>query len=287
MRYVDRSKVRMPACLDFDVSSSKARKELAHNLKAKKRLFRCYKDDTVKYALESLFHGKCAYCETRYNAHHPVDIEHYRPKNSDKYWWLAAVWENLLPSCIDCNRVRRHKHFDYKLNSYTRVKNSGKGCSFPVIGTRAYAPVGIDKRASSEKMRLSIVKEQPILLNPTLDNVDNWFSFNHRGAILPSPELKFGSVTLERVEKTIRIIGLNRLGLVSSRNEVLLNLEFLIYIVKEIIPLLKQDLSEHHIALLHELLVYIFRHIKTFEDDTHPYSTMCRQIIKKKLAPII
>lgn len=42
--------------------------------------FKAYKDAAVKAALESLFHGKCAYCESRYAAIQPVDIEHWRPK---------------------------------------------------------------------------------------------------------------------------------------------------------------------------------------------------------------
>ena len=42
-------------------------------------------------------------------------MEHYRPKarvsteQGDKpgYYWLAARWENLLPSCTDCNSPRK------------------------------------------------------------------------------------------------------------------------------------------------------------------------------------
>ena len=60
--------------------------------------------------------GKCAYCESFYAGTQPVDVEHYRPKGKvdgmaghPGYWWLAGRWENLLPSCIDCNRKRRQK----------------------------------------------------------------------------------------------------------------------------------------------------------------------------------
>jgi uncharacterized protein (TIGR02646 family) len=74
-----------------------------------------YKDGAVKAALDAMFHGKCAYCEFMYIGGMPVDIEHFRPKGAvivggkmrkPGYYWLAAKWENLLPSCIDCNRKR-------------------------------------------------------------------------------------------------------------------------------------------------------------------------------------
>ncbi|HDM8237431.1 HNH endonuclease family protein [Vibrio campbellii] len=286
MRYVDRSQVKRPSCLDFNDSSSKARQELSRNVNAKKRSFKCYKDNSVKLALERLFHGKCAYCESKYDSHQPMDIEHYRPKNSKKYWWLAAVWENLLPSCIDCNRVRGHKHFDAKTRKIIGLDNSGKGECFPLFGTMASPPKNFNK-VSNASMNMSIAVESPVLLNPTLDNVEVWLSYTDEAALFPSEEAMRDPSILKRVNKSISTLGLNRIGLVSSRNVVLLNLESLIYMVKKIVPLLKDDLTEHHKALLHELLVYIFRHIKTFEDEKHPYSLMCKQVIRKKLGPIV
>jgi hypothetical protein len=76
-----------------------------------------------------LFHNKCAYCESKIGENQPGDVEHYRPKGrvvNDElkpvrvthrvkgtiqhpgYYWLAYEWSNLFPSCIDCNRARRH-----------------------------------------------------------------------------------------------------------------------------------------------------------------------------------
>lgn len=78
----------------------------------------------------NVFHGKCAYCETKITGF-PGDTEHFRPKgrvkglklnengetleivkvvdeNGDEiqhpgYFWLAYHWQNLLPSCEFCN----------------------------------------------------------------------------------------------------------------------------------------------------------------------------------------
>ena len=67
--------------------------------------FSRYKEDEVKDALEELFHGKCAYCESRFAHVAPEDIEHWRPKGGvalangtiqkPGYYWLAATWSNL------------------------------------------------------------------------------------------------------------------------------------------------------------------------------------------------
>ena len=43
------------------------------------------------------------------------------------YYWLAGDWENLLASCIDCNRTR--KHFDYIKKEKITL---GKGNWFPL-----------------------------------------------------------------------------------------------------------------------------------------------------------
>src|SRR5688572_13150422 len=74
--------------------------------------FKAYGDELLRNALNQHYGYKCAYCETFYGASQPVAVEHYRPKgeviDGDErvrpgYYWLAANWENLLPSCTDCN----------------------------------------------------------------------------------------------------------------------------------------------------------------------------------------
>ena len=77
--------------------------------------YTAYTKKPLKKALTVLFHGKCAYCESRYAGSQPMDVEHWRPKGKVEtangeypgYYWLAATWANLLPSCIDCNRSRK------------------------------------------------------------------------------------------------------------------------------------------------------------------------------------
>jgi uncharacterized protein (TIGR02646 family) len=72
----------------------------------------------VKAALAADQHGKCCYCESKFEATGFGDVEHFRPKAGVRqqpksalekpgYYWLAYEWSNLLYSCEICNR--RHK----------------------------------------------------------------------------------------------------------------------------------------------------------------------------------
>src|SRR5262249_2349347 len=136
---------------------------LKHFEKRKRKegfVFKAYKVAGVANALNALFHGKCAYCESRMATVHPSDIDHYRPKSAilidgkqtkPGYYWLAAAWGNLLPSCIYCNRPNRHEFRHEKVTL-------GKGTHFPLSNEKSRA------RRSSHKQRLEA--EKPLILDP-------------------------------------------------------------------------------------------------------------------------
>jgi len=141
-------------------------------------------------ALEVLFNGKCAFCETSHAAVSVMDVENFRPKGGaigidgkldpDHYWWLAYEWFNLYPSCPDCNR--------------------SKGSRFPVEGERA--PI----LATQEELR----KERALLLDPCVDYPECELTFNDEGIV--------GSDT-PRGRKTIDTYNLNRPSLVARRKK--------------------------------------------------------------------
>ena len=95
--------------------------------------FKAYKTAGVRDGLNAGFGFKCAYCESFFGATQPVAIEHYRPKakvtteQGDKpgYYWLAARWANLLPSCTDCNSPRQQEMAGVRVTV-------GKGNQFPI-----------------------------------------------------------------------------------------------------------------------------------------------------------
>jgi hypothetical protein len=163
-----------------------------------------YKEQRLSFL--RAFYNKCGYCEVVITAaDHLGDIEHYRPKKriTDEkgnlvfidagqtrlhpgYFWLAYQWNNLFPACVACNRPGRDPD---------GVK-SGKWDCFPVAGIRALNP-GEENR------------ENPVLLNPWQDDPEDHLTFDDDLGVL-------GSKT-ERGRDTIRILGLNRDGLVELR----------------------------------------------------------------------
>lgn len=194
--------------------------------------YKAYKEDDVQETLEGLFHGKCAYCETYYAASAPMDVDHYRPKGKvaddlghGGYWWIAMAWENLLPSCIDCNRMRGQVLVEISpslevLARTTRPPkvNAGKKDSFPL------AAAGV--RAIAEAKDFSA--ELPLLLNPCVDDPAQCLAFafdpqHPVGLLMPVGDL----AQRERGAVSIQIYGLNRQGLVEDRTRLLRQLEFL------------------------------------------------------------
>jgi len=62
-----------------------------------------YRHTSIKAALKSMFHDKCAYCESKISHVSYGHIEHYKPKNTTTYRDLTFEWNNLLLSCPVCN----------------------------------------------------------------------------------------------------------------------------------------------------------------------------------------
>ena len=266
MRYVPRGSKPPPSALtrrtknksELDRAREHLRAPLAPGAKRKPFPFKVYKADAVKARLEELFHGKCAYCESFYGSLAPVDVEHYRPKGRIEgepkhpgYWWVAAIWSNLLPSCLDCNRRRKQRTptLAANLTVLYLTMQTGKKDAFPIEGPRA-AGEGVNLPA-----------EKPLLLDPTNDNPDDYLAFWLRdgpasGLIYPKPAT--GQVPTEpplpiagaapgavaaagaaagvsvRGAVSIQVYGLNRIRLVQERAQLLQRLRFLETLLVEV-----------------------------------------------------
>jgi uncharacterized protein (TIGR02646 family) len=79
----------------------------------RKRAIGRYKHPEVKTALVQLFHGKCAYCESKITAVTYGEIEHFHPKS--RYPKHTFDWHNLMLSCNICND-KGHKGERFPLN---------------------------------------------------------------------------------------------------------------------------------------------------------------------------
>lgn len=180
--------------------------------------FSAYRDQRVKDALISMFGGRCAYCESSYDHTGPMDVEHYRPKGGyldengklrkPGYFWLAADWNNLLPSCRDCNGERNQVR---RIDGALVKSKSGKANKFPLAAgsPRATGPAGIQA-------------EVPLLLNPCNDNPQHHLIFREDGFVEPAADAHERSVPKGMV--TIDVCGLDRVALIAQRRSYALRL---------------------------------------------------------------
>jgi hypothetical protein len=221
--HVDRSKTACPAVLTDATLKTGGVKETAKAIKfyAKKSNhrrsfpYKAYGHPEVRRALEVLFQGKCAYCEFRYGAVHPAEVEHWRPKGQVEnvsgkkkaikpgYYWLAATWDNLLPSCIDCNRRRYHEI----PGSNGKFELLGKKDAFPLT------PASVRARKPGQEKR-----EKPLLLHPCRDDPARHLEFRDDAVDPAVIKSRTGGAPAKAIA-SINTYGLNRPGLLAARKD--------------------------------------------------------------------
>ena len=168
--------------------------------------------DETKPALTQLFHGKCAYCETKIVTSGGPEVNRFRPKGGsinlnkkfdpDHYWWLAYEWFNLYLACPLCHR--------------------NKASRFPVLGHRVKVPTGTRARLRAPWFQKDLQSEKPLLLDPCERDFD------------PDKHLLFDAETghvaglTERGNITIEIFEFNRPNLIEGRKRVLWEIVYLV-----------------------------------------------------------
>ena len=228
------------------------------SLKGKSFDFAAYKLSPVKDTLNATFHFKCAYCESSFAATQPLDVEHFRPKSGvlvgtelvwGVYFWLAAMWGNLLPSCTDCNRPRKQRLPD------GREQTLGKANQFPISSE--------GKRAAKEGEEQA---ERRLLVHPCLDDPSKHLVFEPEGIV---------SWKTRKGKESIRVYALLRRGLVQRRKD--FQLEVLTHIT--IARGLARELENGPNARLEALLLTELQALARFIDPSHEYSATARALI--------
>ncbi|MGJ7492887.1 hypothetical protein [Variovorax sp. ZT4R33] len=289
MRRVDRKAIACPSSL-IDSHSDAAREQLearAHYGRAPEPKaaykFEAYKAEDVRTALTSLFHGKCAYCESFYRGTQQMDVEHYRPKGrlpGEKhrgYWWLALCWENLLPSCTDCNRARMQRLVSLAEDgSVSYMQNvAGKRSCFPIAG-----PKRAESQADDENL------EHPILLDPTRDDPKKHIRWvvEHLEFPLVASVLE-GTKEDRRGRVSIDVYGLNRDGLVGSRAMLTQQIALEITHIRELLET-TLDLPEEGRAKILNLAIKQIGRLKRHERAKGVYSALAASFIQQELGKL-
>jgi uncharacterized protein (TIGR02646 family) len=226
--------------------------------------FKAYKTSGIREALNACFRFKCAYCESFYGATGPVAIEHFRPKakvtteQGDRpgYYWLAAKWPNLLPSCTDCNSPRKQEMAG-------RLVTVGKGNQFP-IANEARRAQGEDEERSEDRL----------LLHPYLDRPECHLEFAEEGIVrarrTSGRESRKGSVS-------IAVYALQRPILVDAR--LVRQSE-----IRGVMDVVEREARRHDLdpgdAGQTQILEDEVARLRRFCADDAPYSEMARQMIE-------
>jgi hypothetical protein len=233
--------------------------------------YTAYGDDLLREALNQIYGFKCAYCETFF-AGQPVAVEHYRPKGAvvdgkkrlPGYYWLAAAWRNLLPSCTDCNSRRGHRMEDGK-----KVVR-GKGNMFPLApGSRRAGGPGQEK------------KEKPLLLNPELDDPTEHIEFavdRERAGII-RPALRKGTPSPKGLA-SIEVYALDRPQLTRARADFALRLLSHLRNTRNSFADHKANPTD---ARLEKRYRVNLADLRKFVEPEQPYCAMARQIVKAEM----
>ncbi|SEA67643.1 hypothetical protein [Variovorax sp. YR216] len=286
MRRVDRKAIACPGSLSSsdseaarERSEARAHYERTPPPKAAYK-FGAYKAEDVRTALTALFHGKCAYCEGFYRGTQQMDVEHYRPKGKLSgakhrgYWWLALSWENLLPSCTDCNRSRTQRLVSLAEDGSVRyIQNvAGKGSVFPIAGP---------SRAGSQLDDVDL--EEPLLLDPTRDDPEDYFRWVVKHLQFPLvASAQEGTKEARRARVSIDVYGLNRDGLVGSRSMLIQQIALEISNIRALLESaleLPEEKRARILGLANEQISQLKRH----EHAKSVYSTLAASFIQQEM----
>lgn len=257
--------------------------------------FERYSEHAVCQALDDLFHEKCAYCESSYRAVDSRDVEHFRPKggiterpNHLGYWWLAAAWSNLLPSCPPCNQRRRQTAYDpaVTLEDFEAARRrqsdtlSGKANAFPVRQ---------NNWVTDENGDISV--EDPLLINPCdrkpedhLEFIFDWKRTQYiweadQVTAIVRPRLNAGQED-PYAKASIAIYGLRRAGLFREHMARVKELQLLCVPIVDLVRDLAQEPPPGDAVRLVARLKTYKTNLLAFTKPDRPYSAMARAFVR-------
>lgn len=247
--------------------------------------FTAYKGADVGAALGRLFHGKCAYCESFFAGTQPADIEHFRPKGGVEecpghpgYWWLAMKWENLLPSCIDCNRRRTHVVLTHAM-TVKEAEIAFASASGELAGKENAFPTKNASWSYPEDDPANV--EQPLLIDPTQTDPEEHISWDLEKDLPIAVPL--GSSP--EGDATIRVFALNRYALVQARHAHLIYLRVATELIEAMLDVLN-DLNGDALIKQISKIIDFAKKLDRWTVAEEPYSAMAKQVIlefRKKL----
>jgi uncharacterized protein (TIGR02646 family) len=242
--------------------------------------FSQYRGDDVKAALRKLSGGNCAYCESKVGAVGADEVEHYRPKGGVEedpshpgYWWLAHDWQNLLPTCRDCNKsLRQHivtpgmtrEEVEALLAHYPSLSH-GKANQFAVLGLRATSAAS------------NLADEDPLLIDPCRQDPQEHLTWDFSAELTLIEARPAGASLSPYGRYTIKACALNRAQLVLDRIGPMRQMRLLRTVILEQLERWSGNVPELQ-AILQTVEV-----LKGFSNADQPYAGMAAAFVHQFL----
>lgn len=250
-----------------------------------------YADKKVRKLLVKMFHGKCAYCESKITAIYNGDIEHFRPKGKIQnanpsrpgYFWLASEWENLLFACPFCNQTNTH---EFRNGNNIEEAVFGKLDQFP-LDTETYRlkythGIIYFTDSATYKQVFDLEESERLLLNPCKDdNIEKYFKFDDNGAIISNDGLT--NFEERKAQTSIFTYALHRLPLTIAREEKIIQIKAQIRRVEIAIKNYNDHLnsSDEKRIWFEGIMREEMTILKKFKDSNQEYAGLARYIIDK------
>lgn len=254
--------------------------------------FTVYANKQVRKQLKKMFHGKCAYCESKITSIYSGDIEHFRPKGGygennpltkPGYYWLAADWNNLLFACPFCNQTNTHEVMENK----TIIEViQGKLNQFPLLTETHRLNFSHGNLFFTDphnyKIAFDLEETERLLLKPCTDiEIEKHFEYDENGIIRPSIGLNNFEET--RAKTSIRVYALQRIGLVQSREEKVIQIKAQIRRVEEAMINLNNHIQDsiEMVTWFEGILRIELNILNKFKESNKEYAGLARFLIEK------
>lgn len=249
-----------------------------------------YSDTKIRQVLLKMFHGKCAYCESKITTIYNGDIEHFRPKgkiqeaNPKKpgYYWLASDWENLLFACPFCNQTNTHEILE---GGVIKEVVLGKLDQFPLASEQhrlnhMHGNIYFTDPIAY-KQAFDLEESERLLLNPCIDdNIEFFFKYGDEGAIIINDGLS--PVEQQKSETSIRVYALHRLNLSQARHEKIIQIKAQIRRVEQAIKNYNDHSdTEEKRTWFEGIMRDEMCALKRFKNSDQEYAGLARYIIDK------
>lgn len=214
-------------------------------------------------------------------------VDHFRPQHAVSgapghagYWWLAAEWTNLIPSCEQCNgNSYKHVHLLNGESAYLKIQSrkslTGKLDNFPIVGIRADSATD------------SLSAEEPLLIDPTETDPKAHLAWVVENDLSLVSAALINEVPCARGHTTYRVLGLNRQKLVEARTELMRRIldDFLSIRENAIEAIHSSDPSTRKRSITR--IERDIARIMSYTNENREYSAMALSTIEKQMKILI